>query len=235
MGAACGCGAAPVLPDEDELPISNPVNAREFQGLGEDRLRVRVQEGGIDSNELRRQVWPRLLRVVDWQFDDTEFVAKQTEYEALRAQWEGSNDDLEACPVAAVVKYHRVIKGDVDRTDRKGPIFHEDAALQALRRVLLTFCCHPLGEEVGYFQGMNDMVAVMLHVFDWTQAATKPDLKLDAPPTDPSDPSVQLLPRARPWPSGASSPSSSEESPSLRISPKVSGARSPRWTVCFPQ
>jgi len=134
-------------------------------------LKNRIQDGGIDK-ELRATLWLRLFGVLAWAdpAPRATLEEKRREYDALKAQWEGFEGNLGSCTVEAVKAHHQVIKNDVDRTDRKGPIFQEDGgALDALRRVLLSFCCSDLGSELGYFQGMNDMAAVILSVYDWRE------------------------------------------------------------------
>jgi len=130
------------------------------------KLRRRIKEGGLESS-LRKSVWPHLLGVSQWDKPpDANLQERKKEYLSLKAMWEGANN-LDDCEVAAVKQYHRVIENDVDRTDRKGPLFHDrQGPLEALRAVLLTFCCYKLGETIGYFQGMNDTVAIFCHVFD---------------------------------------------------------------------
>ena len=177
MGAACGCGSAPVEPSDD-FPLPSPVTLTEYNATFANEtsgavsslevLKARIHEGGIEE-DLRSTLWLRLFGIIGWADPNPQAAMedKRLEYDALRMQWEENDADLDNCSLKPVRDHYRVIQNDVDRTDRGGPIFHEDGALQALRRVLLTFCCSEGGAEVGYFQGMNDMVAVIFSVFPW--------------------------------------------------------------------
>lgn len=164
-------GPAPLVEAEWLLYESSDGSVRDLDGL---RRRLHAG-GGIEAGLLRERLWRHLCGVVPWEASaaDIERILEErrAEYSLLKARWVGADklaecgaDKLAECGVASLVKYHRVIDGDVLRTDRKHPDWQEEAALFPLKAILYTFCCHPLGEALGYFQGMNDIAAVICSV-----------------------------------------------------------------------
>jgi hypothetical protein len=123
--------------------------------VGAASLRALVAESEGLSAGARARLWQHLLGIVAWEASEAEIEAHTAErvvrFEELlhRAEAEGA---LERQDVT-------VIDSDVPRTDRELPRWHDEAALAPLRAMLLAHCVHRAG---GYYQGMNDLAAVML-------------------------------------------------------------------------
>jgi hypothetical protein len=123
--------------------------------VGAASLRALVAESEGLSAGARARLWQHLLGIVAWEASEAEIEAHTAErvvrFEELlhRAEAEGA---LERQDVT-------VIDSDVPRTDRELPRWHDEAALAPLRAMLLAHCVNRAG---GYYQGMNDLAAVML-------------------------------------------------------------------------
>eukprot|EP00123_Amoebidium_parasiticum_P004037 comp15337_c0_seq1/m.12189 comp15337_c0_seq1/g.12189 ORF comp15337_c0_seq1/g.12189 comp15337_c0_seq1/m.12189 type:complete len:1061 (-) comp15337_c0_seq1:614-3796(-) len=125
-------------------------------------LRKSIFYHGIHPS-VRHDVWKYLLGLYSTSMTeeerDTTRQAKKVEYEALRAQWQNDPEVMEA------LKSDRdVIEKDVVRTDRKTTFYKGDgnSNLATMVDILHTYLVyHP---EMGYVQGMSDLLAPILAV-----------------------------------------------------------------------
>lgn len=177
LGACVCCGSTSQVTPAADFPVSPPVSSSEFAtfldvetgGIADwDRLQRRIESGSTDP-DVRERIWRHLLGLAPYGASNKEMTqiaeGQRAEYQQWRTRWEAS-PNLDECTIAAVQKYRRVIEGDVARTDRSQGRYQDPAALDPLKVLLLTYCAHPLGEEVGYFQGMNDVAAVLCTIVE---------------------------------------------------------------------
>lgn len=123
----------------------------------------RTFEAGV-SPALRSRLWLHLLGIVPWDAvaRDAERLrsARRAAYKKASALWRRYESRLGDCPHGVVREYHRIIEVDVPRTDRDLDRWKPAEALHPLRRMLLTHCAAE--GSVGYYQGHNDLAAVVL-------------------------------------------------------------------------
>ena len=128
--------------------------------VGAASLRAQVAESEGLTAGARARLWQHLLGIAAWEASEAEIKAHTAEltirFEELlhRAEVEGAVERQDVT----------VIDSDVPRTDRELPRWHDEAALAPLRAMLLAHCVHRAGGSTarGYYQGMNDLAAVML-------------------------------------------------------------------------
>ena len=95
---------------------------------------------GCVSAASRSKLWQTLLAV-----DEAE---QQTSFERLETEAHSADTDQ-----------IKVIDNDVPRTDRTIPLWQDPSALQPLRRILVAHLVQ--SPVIGYYQGMNDIAAVI--------------------------------------------------------------------------
>lgn len=126
--------------------------------VGAALLRARVAESEGLTAGARARLWQHLLGIAAWEASEAEIEAHTAErvirFEELLHRAEGAVERQDVT----------VIDSDVPRTDRELPRWHDQAALAPLRAMLLAHCVHRAGGSTarGYYQGMNDLAAVML-------------------------------------------------------------------------
>ncbi|XP_063816820.1 TBC1 domain family member 16 isoform X2 [Pseudophryne corroboree] len=126
------------------------------------KLRKAIFFGGIDPS-LRGEVWPFLLGYYGWE-------TTSEEREALRVQRREEyahiqNKRVSMSPEAQKDFWRNVqftVDKDVVRTDRSNQFFRgeDNPNVEAMRRILLNYAVY--SPEVGYSQGMSDLVAPLL-------------------------------------------------------------------------
>jgi len=129
-------------------------------------LKEQIYHGGMDD-VLRPEVWKYLLGY--YPFDSTyrerEIIKQQREieYKIYSSQWESITPEQESHFSKFRSLKERIDK-DVVRTDRTWPYYESDESphLQELYRILLTYSFFNF--DIGYVQGMNDLVSVLLVV-----------------------------------------------------------------------
>ncbi|KAH8555943.1 rab-GTPase-TBC domain-containing protein [Umbelopsis sp. PMI_123] len=140
-------------------------------------VRQLIFQGGLDP-ELRIEGWKYLLGLYPWKstYDDREAIrqSKTEEYLEIKSKW--FNDaELQATSKFDEEK-HRINK-DVHRTDRSVTFFAAEdlpnpdpdagsgtnANLETMKDILLTYVI-AYNPELGYVQGMSDLVAPILVV-----------------------------------------------------------------------
>ena len=132
-----------------------------------EELKQRIFEGGC-APSLRRQVYPFLLGYLP--FDSTarsrNDIKKQKhiEYEQIKNQWSTITEEQEK----KFSKYRErkvqidkdVIRTDSSHTFFKGKMSNEN--IQKMRRILLAYAFYNF--DLGYCQGMSDLLAPLLYV-----------------------------------------------------------------------
>ena len=157
---AC-CGRPSRVAPAPEALVSEKDICLTTQGtvVGAASLRLRIAQSEGLSAGARARLWRHLLGIDAWEATSAEIEAQDadraTRFEELlhRAEAEGAVEKQDAT----------VIGSDVPRTDRALPRWHNEAALAPLRAMLLAHCVHRAGGSTarGYYQGMNDLAAVM--------------------------------------------------------------------------
>ena len=158
--ACCG-RASRVAPASGGL-VSEKEICLNAQGtiVGAASLRAQVAESEGLTAGARARLWQHLVGIAAWEASEAEIKAQTAErvirFEELlhQAEAEGAVERQDVT----------VIDSDVPRTDRELPRWHDEAALAPLRAMLLAHCVHRAGGSTarGYYQGMNDLAAVML-------------------------------------------------------------------------
>ena len=146
-----GCGAstaARVGPEPTEI-----IEALDSSTETKATLCARLNGSLCLAPALRPVLWPRLLDVGSSNTPDFAALLERAGGDA------GGGIDA---------SYLKTIDADVPRTDRDEDAFRDadGAGLRALRRLLLAHCARDGGD--GYFQGMNDLAAVVLHAVNAT-------------------------------------------------------------------
>jgi hypothetical protein len=134
-----------------------------------DELVAQVHYGGVEPAS-RRYLWRLLCHYEPWFATDdggrdAVLARRAAEFEAYRTQWTSVTPEQERHCANIVDQRHRIDK-DVVRTDRSNPFYanEEDGNIDGLRQVLRTYCTY--NQDVGYVQGMNDILAPILAVQD---------------------------------------------------------------------
>ncbi|CAL0325651.1 unnamed protein product [Lupinus luteus] len=131
-------------------------------------LRKRIFYGGLD-HDLRNEVWGLLLGYYSYEstYAEREFLksVKKSEYETIKNQWQSIS-----LPQAKRFTKFRERKGliekDVVRTDRSLTFYEGDdnPNVNVLRDILLTYSFYNF--DLGYCQGMSDLLSPILFVMD---------------------------------------------------------------------
>mmetsp|Transcript_12268 Transcript_12268/g.40285 ORF Transcript_12268/g.40285 Transcript_12268/m.40285 type:complete len:762 (-) Transcript_12268:302-2587(-) len=136
--------------------------------LDEACLRERIFHSGVEPG-LRKEVWPFLLDLHPPKSTAAERSAlrekRKKEYDVLRGQWE-SMTALQSARFSKFRDRRNRIDKDVVRTDRTHPHFAEDdsEAVAQMRRILTTYVFYNF--DLGYCQGMSDLLAPILVVME---------------------------------------------------------------------
>lgn len=142
---------------DSEGRVNRPENLREI-----------IFNGGIE-NDLRPIVWKYLLGYYQWTYTAEENerlkVEKSREYHTLKTFWKSMSADREA-RFALFRDRKCFIDKDVPRTDRKTDFYGDDSRgnLTRLSDILITYTIYNM--DFGYFQGMNDLLALILYVIN---------------------------------------------------------------------
>jgi hypothetical protein len=129
-------------------------------------LKMRVFDGGVEP-KLRPELWKFLLG--HYKFDSTsaerQFLvsSKREEYKVLQAQWKTVSEDQAKRFAKFRERKHRIEK-DVIRTDRTIPFYEgeNNQNVELLRDILVTYSFYNF--DLGYCQGMSDLLSPILHV-----------------------------------------------------------------------
>ncbi|CAF1424033.1 unnamed protein product [Adineta steineri] len=162
------------LPD---VARGQPVTIKEWQtffdkdgrAIDVDKLKERIYRGGLESNILRREVWKFLLNFYPWSSTREERIEilkkRKTEYFDMKVQWKSMNEQQKQRN-ASFRDRESLIDKDVARTDRTHEFYQDDNSvhLQILRDVLMTYNMYNF--DLGYVQGMNDLLSPILIVME---------------------------------------------------------------------
>lgn len=145
---------------------------RDFDGRisakDEQKFRVHAFTGGI-APDLRREVWKYLLGFFSFQETDFERMIKrqkkEEEYFVLKRQWQ-SMTETQIRNFSAYRECSQLIHKDVVRTDREMSLFRdlEGPKIQQMEEILHTYLIYNV--DLGYVQGMSDLLAPVLSVMD---------------------------------------------------------------------
>ena len=175
-------GIVPIVSKTSDRQMESPLTEAEWRHCFDDdgrlvdefyaRAKVKVYAGGIQDTPtnggkttLRSEVWSFLLGV--YPSDSTTLQRAQLreerkkEYAIYQTQWETVTP--EQARRWSSFREHRVaIEKDVSRTDRSHPAFAADDGpkLKQLHRVLMSYAMFNF--DVGYCQGMSDILAMIL-------------------------------------------------------------------------
>ncbi|KAK4265243.1 hypothetical protein QN277_026323 [Acacia crassicarpa] len=131
-------------------------------------LRKRIFYGGLD-HELRKEVWGLLLgyHSHDSTYAEREYLksVKKSEYETIKNQWKS----ISLAQAKRFTKFRErkgLIEKDVVRTDRSIGFYDGDdnPNVNVLRDILLTYSFYNF--DLGYCQGMSDLLSPILYVMD---------------------------------------------------------------------
>ncbi|XP_054775081.2 TBC1 domain family member 15-like isoform X2 [Lytechinus pictus] len=146
----------------------------------------RIFRGGL-APSLRKEVWKFLLRYYPWNSTRSERQSlrrkKEDEYFCMKAQWKTVTEAQER-RFAMLRDRKSIIEKDVLRTDRIHPYFEGESNphLDTLFSILMTYCMYNF--DLGYVQGMSDLLSPMLIVMDdeveafWCLCGFMDDLQL---------------------------------------------------------
>lgn len=131
-------------------------------------LKERIFHGGMEHG-IRQEVWKFLLGY--YKFDSTyaerQYLSliKKEEYQILKSQWQ-SISQTQAKKFSKFRERKSRIEKDVVRTDRSLPYYAGDdnPNLDRLRDILLTYSFYNF--DLGYCQGMSDLLSPILFVME---------------------------------------------------------------------
>ncbi|KAG0480031.1 hypothetical protein HPP92_010889 [Vanilla planifolia] len=134
-------------------------------------LRKRIFYGGVE-HKLRKEVWKFLLGLYEYDstYAEREFYqsVKKTEYETIKSQWK-SISEVQAKRFTKFRERRGLIEKDVVRTDRSVPYYEGDdnPNITVLHDILLTYSFYNF--DLGYCQGMSDLLSPILFVMRMNQ------------------------------------------------------------------
>lgn len=150
-------------------PVTKSSIKYDAQGclIGHDQLKEAIFRGGLEDNQLRRELWPYLLGYYEWNstrlMRDQKRQQRTKDYLNMKLQWSSlSSEQLKRFKL--INDRHFQIDSDVVRTDRNNPLFAQDDSpyLQAIDEILKTYVMFNF--DLGYEQGMNEILAPILAV-----------------------------------------------------------------------
>lgn len=174
-------GESPVARDVGTFPAvdSPPPTYTMWRGVmsSEDQLRrVRIKAyNGCIADDIRGEVWAYLLGVFEVQHTEADrkaiLAASKQQYDTLVLQWSSIFPEQEA-KFGMFREHKQAIMKDVMRTDRQLPEFRDENSpmLATINRVLMSYAM--LNFDLGYCQGMSDVVSVLLLVYQGDEIMT---------------------------------------------------------------
>ncbi|VUZ50362.1 unnamed protein product [Hymenolepis diminuta] len=170
-----------IIPDLRPVPRKRPVTMEVWKRYLDKEGRLTVVEklqnaiynGGIDP-ELRPIAWKYLFGYLKWDYTEAENAARVEEkhqhYKTMKAFWE-SMSVKQMRNNSRFRERKNIIEKDTFRTDRQVSLFRDDStgALTRLYNVLITYTFY--NYDLGYFQGMNDLLAVIMTIIEGEEDA----------------------------------------------------------------
>ncbi|XP_041007930.1 TBC1 domain family member 15-like isoform X1 [Juglans microcarpa x Juglans regia] len=153
----------PLGPDEWSMLLDS-----EGRIMDSKALRKRIFYGGVEHG-LRKEVWAFLLGYhrYDSTYAEREYLRslKKTEYETIKIQWQSISPE-QAKRFTKFRERKGLVEKDVIRTDRSLFFYDGDdnANVNLLRDILLTYSFYNF--DLGYCQGMSDLLSPILFVMD---------------------------------------------------------------------
>ncbi|KAF5459189.1 hypothetical protein F2P56_023167, partial [Juglans regia] len=153
----------PLGPDEWSMLLDS-----EGRIMDSKALRKRIFYGGVEHG-LRKEVWAFLLGYhrYDSTYAEREYLRslKKTQYETIKIQWQSISPE-QAKRFTKFRERKGLIEKDVIRTDRSLFFYDGDdnANVNLLRDILLTYSFYNF--DLGYCQGMSDLLSPILFVMD---------------------------------------------------------------------
>eukprot|EP00756_Hemistasia_phaeocysticola_P026713 Hpha_TRINITY_DN16078_c3_g3::TRINITY_DN16078_c3_g3_i3::g.117709::m.117709/K20168/TBC1D15; TBC1 domain family member 15 len=137
-----------------------------------ERMQRRVFEHGCEDC-IRAEVWGLLLGLYNagcTTAAEREEGVRRAEFEGYLRQWEMVTDAQRRRWASFVANEDQVLR-DVTRTDRASPLFNDEhgEGVKALRELLVAHLIY--NHDQGYCQGMSDVAALLLAVFQHTPTA----------------------------------------------------------------
>ncbi|XP_018007297.1 TBC1 domain family member 15 isoform X2 [Hyalella azteca] len=129
-------------------------------------LKRRIFKGGIHPS-LRSELWCYLLGYYDWSSSSAQREVRRNErlveYQKLKLQWSTMTADQELRN-SGFRERKSLIEKDVNRTDRSHPFYEGDdnPNVQLLHNILMSYVMFNF--DLGYVQGMSDLLAPILYV-----------------------------------------------------------------------
>ncbi|KAL5107475.1 TBC1 domain family member 15 [Taenia crassiceps] len=138
-----------------------------------EKLQTSIYNGGIEP-DLRPVAWKYLFGYLKWDFTKEENAKrvhdKHEHYQIMKKFWR-SMSPKQVRNSCAFRERKSIIEKDTHRTDRQTTLFRDNSAgaLTRLYNILMTYTFY--NPDLGYFQGMNDLLAVILSVIDGEEDA----------------------------------------------------------------
>eukprot|EP00871_Galdieria_phlegrea_P004778 jgi/Galph1/5300/GphlegSOOS_G3922.1 len=130
-------------------------------------LQYSIFRGGC-SESVRKEIWPFLLQVFPWSstLEERRQILEELtrKYNILKSQW-GTIFPEQEMNYKEFRERKDLIEKDVIRTDRNVSIFQDNdsSATRDMKEILLTYSFYHF--DIGYCQGMSDMLAPIMYVF----------------------------------------------------------------------
>jgi TBC1 domain family member 15 len=159
----------PKIPGRDEAVSEDTFN--QFRGEGGrmkdvHALKSLIFRGGIERH-LRPLLWKYLLGYFDWEktAEENQLKRKQLsdEYFRMKLQWMTVSNEQES-RFADFRDRKALIEKDVQRTDRSHSYFRNEANLELMHDILMTYVMYDF--DLGYVQGMSDFLGPLMVVMD---------------------------------------------------------------------
>ncbi|KAH9280221.1 TBC1 domain family member 17 [Echinococcus granulosus] len=176
------CPPRPIcIPNLKPVPRRHPVTLAMWQRhLDRDgrvtvaeKLQTSIYNGGIEP-DLRPIAWKYLFGYLKWDFTKEENAkrvqAKHQHYHIMKTFWRSMSP--KQVRNSCVFRGRKsIIEKDTYRTDRQTALFRDNSsgALTRLYNILMTYTFY--NPDLGYSQGMNDLLAVIMSVIDGEEDA----------------------------------------------------------------
>ncbi|CAF0933163.1 unnamed protein product [Didymodactylos carnosus] len=153
-----------------------PITIKEWQALFNkdgkiiepEVVKIRIFRGGLE-NSLRKEGWKFLLHYYPWDSNEKSRIEitkqKQNEYFSMKLQWKSMNEQQKQRNNLFRDR-ESLIEKDVMRTDRTLEYYQGETNvhLEVLHDILMTYNMYNF--DLGYVQGMNDLLSPILIVMD---------------------------------------------------------------------